>query len=117
MEIISSILAIIISTVTIGGFVVKKLDTIIENKLKPIEDNLTEIGINDCKNYLVSYLAYLELGKPVTAEETKRAFEVYDIYIIKYEQNSFVKRKWQKLVIEGGLHEKNSSKRQNNKKT
>lgn len=111
MEIVSTVLAIILSTITIGGFVIKKLDTIIENKLKPIKDTLTEIGINDCKNYLVSYLACLELGKPVTAEETKRAFEVYDIYIIKYEQNSFVKRKWQKLVVELCLHEKNNNQR------
>lgn len=111
MEIISTILAIIISCVSIGGFIIKKLDTIIDNKLKPIEESINELGINDCKNYLVSYLACLELGKEVTEDETKRAFEMYDKYTLEYHQNSFVKRKWQKLVVELCLHEKKNNQR------
>lgn len=99
MEIISTILAIIISCTTIGGVIIKKLDKIIDSKIQPIEDSITHIGINDCKNYLVSYLAYVEIGKPVTSEETQRAYEMYDDYTLKYHQNSYIHRKWQKLMV------------------
>lgn len=110
MEIISTILAIIISCATIGGLIIKKLDKIIDAKVKPIEDSITEIGINDCKNYLVSYLAYIEMGKPVTTEETQRAYEEYDRYTVKYHQNSYVHDKWQKLMKGSIENEKKTNK-------
>lgn len=105
MEIISTILAIIISTVTIGGFVIKKINEIIATKLIPIETQIQSIetkvdniGVNDCKNYLISYLARVELGLTVTNEETAKAYEEYDKYTNVYHQNSYVHRKWHKLM-------------------
>lgn len=105
MEIISTILAIIISCFTIGGFLVKRLEKMIDNKIAPIqnrfqtiENSLVELGVNDCKNYLLSYLARVELGKEVTAEETQRAYEEYDRYTIRYHQNSYVHDKWERVM-------------------
>lgn len=70
--------------------------------VKPLEDKLKTVDLENCKNYLVSYLSNLEKGLPVTELETQRFWEEYEHYTDKG-GNSYIKNKVEKFQEEGKL--------------
>ena len=86
---IETISGIIISAVTISGIVIHFIR-------KTIKEELKHVRINDCKNYLVAFLADVENGERMSTEEIERAYEVYAEYTDPDDlnQNHYVKDQW-----------------------
>ncbi len=64
----------------------------------PIYKKITELEKNQCKNFLVDFLARVENKEKVTESQINRAYEVYDHYIKDLNGNSFIKDKWERLM-------------------
>lgn len=98
---IETISGIIISAVTISGIVIHFIR-------KTIKEELKHVRINDCKNYLVVFLAKVENGERMSVEEIERAYEVYEEYVDPKDlnQNHYVKDKWERLMKPRKEHNK-----------
>lgn len=59
---------------------------------------LKPIQVSQCKDYLVDFLAEVELGIPKDETQIKRAYEKYDIYTNKLKQNSYVHDRWDAVI-------------------
>ena len=66
---------------------------------------LKPIRITLCKDYLVDFLAEVELGIPKDLTQIKRAFEKYDIYIKDLKQNTYVEERWEEVIGDKKLHD------------
>lgn len=77
----------------------KKLD----EKLKPIFNEIKKIKINKCKNYLVDFLDDVEKGVEMSSERISRGYEAYEEYTNELHQNHYVKKKWLRLEKAGLL--------------
>lgn len=90
---LETISGIIISAVTISGIVIHFIR-------KTIKEEIKHVRINDCKNFLVVFLAKVENNEKMSAEEIQRAYEVYDEYTDPDDlnQNHYVKDKWERLM-------------------
>ena len=89
---------IITSTGVIIGFLQKTLKKTIKNELDPISDNIKQLDINQCKNFLVRFLADVEQGNELDEVEKERAYEVYDHYTNDLKQNSYIHKRWHELM-------------------
>lgn len=91
---------------TFGGSVSALLvgiKNIFNKQLKPLNDIIKELDINQCRNYLVDFLADIENGIIKNDGQIKRAYEVYDHYTNDLHKNSYVRDKWEKLKEAGKL--------------
>lgn len=90
---LETISGIIISAVTISGIVIHFIR-------KTIKEEIKHVRINDCKNFLVVFLAKVENKEKMSTEEVQRAYEVYDEYTDPDDlnQNHYVKDKWERLM-------------------
>ena len=69
------------------------------NKIfNPIYKKINELEKNQCKNFLVDFLARKENNEKITDSQINRAYEVYDQYINDLKGNSFIKDKWEMLM-------------------
>lgn len=69
------------------------------NKIfNPIYKKINELEKNQCKNFLVDFLARKENNEKITDSQINRAYEVYDHYINDLKGNSFIKNKWERLM-------------------
>ena len=69
------------------------------NKIfNPIYKKINELEKNQCKNFLVDFLARKENSEKITDSQINRAYEVYDHYINDLKGNSFIKDKWERLM-------------------
>ncbi len=69
------------------------------NKIfNPIYKKINELEKNQCKNFLVDFLARKENNEKITDSQINRAYEVYDHYINDLKGNSFIKDKWERLM-------------------
>lgn len=87
--------------VTFGGAITTILvgfKKIINKQLEPINKKIDKLDLNDCKNFLVRFLADVERGQEMDDVELKRAHDVYDHYRIDLHANSYIKDKWEKLM-------------------
>ncbi len=66
---------------------------------------LKPIRITLCKDYLVDFLAEVELGIPKDLTQIKRAFEKYDIYIKDLKQNTYVEERWKEVIGDKKLYD------------
>lgn len=82
---------------TIGTLLVG-IKKIFSNQLKPINDAIKELDINQCKNYLVRFLADVENEEKLDNVEIERAYEVYDHYTHDLHGNSYIHDKWERLM-------------------
>lgn len=82
----------IIITILVGS---KK---IINNQLKPLNKKIDKIDENQCRNFLVDFLADVEKGIIKDEVQTKRAYEVYEHYTTDLHKNSYIHNKWEKLM-------------------
>lgn len=72
------------------------------NKIfNPIYKKITELEKNQCKNFLVDFLARVENNEKITECQKNRAYEIYDHYIKDLKGNSFIKDKWERLMKDG----------------
>ena len=69
-----------------------------EKRIDPITDKIKYLDISQCKNFLVRFLADVENGNKLDEAEVERAYEVYDHYEKDLGQNSYIHRKWNKLM-------------------
>lgn len=81
-----------ISALLIG---IKKIFT---KQLEPINVTIKQLDINQCKNYLVRFLADVENGEKLDNVEIERAYEVYDHYTKDLNGNSYIHDKWERLM-------------------
>ncbi len=71
--------------------------------LTDIDDKLTKVDKETCKNFLVRCLADVERGDTMSETELERFNEQYDHYIDDLHQNTYIKDKVKKLKAEGKL--------------
>ena len=67
-------------------------------RLDAIENRITKVDINQCKNFLNEFLADIKNGVPKTEYQKARAHEVYAHYKDDLHQNSYIKKQWEELM-------------------
>ena len=90
ITIIPTLATLIISTITNKR--VKKQDD--------IKEEIKQIQLDNCKNYLVQAIAKVESGQDLSPVEKERYFENYDTYV-KLGGNSYIHSETERLK-EGG---------------
>lgn len=73
------------------------INKVIEKQLQPLSHKIDKLDINQCRNYLVDFLADIEQGINKDETQIKRAYEVYDHYC-ELGGNSYIHDKWEKLM-------------------
>ncbi|MCI8654273.1 MAG: hypothetical protein HFJ48_00105 [Clostridia bacterium] len=87
----------------------KPIDKIVDNrfkealeplnsKLSTIEQRTDKIDENQCRNFLVDFLADVEVGIEKDEIQIKRAYEVYEHYTNDLHKNSYIHDKWERLM-------------------
>lgn len=83
----------------------KKVDDVnktVNKKINEVKEEfhskIDSLDMNDCKNFLVRFLADVERGQHMDEVEVKRAHDVYDHYRIDLGGNSYIADKWNKLM-------------------
>ena len=106
---IGAFLGLIAGIITSGGVIIalmqKVLKKTIKNELEPmsiqigkISDDVKTLDTNQCKNFLVRFLADVEQNNPIDEVEKERAYEVYDHYTNDLKQNSYIHKRWNELM-------------------
>lgn len=91
--------------VALGGSIaaiLRGVKKVMEKLLAPIQDQIKSVDMENCKNYLVTFLAGVERGQEHDEIELERFHE----QLGHYQQiggNSYIKSKVQKLQKEGKL--------------
>ena len=81
--------------------IIEKLDKNkkeLENKINDIESKINVVGADQCKNYLVRYLADVENNEELSEVETQRAYDAYEKYTNIYHGNSYIHARWDKIM-------------------
>ena len=78
--------------------IIVALKKVIEKQLSPLNHKIEKLDINQCRNYLVEFLADVENGIKKDEAQVKRACEVYDHYKQDLNGNSYIGDKWNKLM-------------------
>ncbi len=87
----------IIVTILIGS------KRIINKQLEPVTKKIDKIDENQCRNFLVNFLADVEKGIEKDDVQIKRAYEVYEHYTKDLHKNSYIHDKWEKSKKEGKI--------------
>lgn len=99
---ISTFLGIIAGLIGSAGVIIaflqKSLKKTIKNELDPISQQINNLDIAQCKNYLVRFLADVEQGNELDEVERERAYEIYDHYTNDLKQNSYIHKRWNELM-------------------
>ena len=82
----------------ICAFFKKVIEKAMKKGFEPIYKKIDDLDVNQCKNYLVTFLKSVEKGETMDDVEVQRAYEVYDHYIKDLKGNSYIHDKWQKLM-------------------
>ena len=112
ITIVLSISTVLNAVLVIMNFVQKAkkpVDTVVDKKFKealqPVNDKLgaierrtDKIDENQCRNFLVEFLADVESGVKKDEVQVKRAYEVYEHYTNDLHKNSYIHDKWEKLM-------------------
>ena len=95
---ISSTLAWLVAFIGAITAIIVALKKVMEKQLSPVNHKIERLDINQCRNYLVEFLADVESGVKKDEAQIKRACEVYDHYKDDLKGNSYIKDKWEKLM-------------------
>ncbi len=86
------------------------LQTLLKDQFKGVNDKLdemqyaiTKLDTQECKNFIVRYLADVERGDYIYESEQQRFWEEYDHYIDDLHENSYIKEWVNRLRKEGKL--------------
>lgn len=71
---------------------------VINKGFEPIYKKIDKIDENQCRNFLVDFLADVEEGIHKDEVQIKRAYEVYEHYTNDLHKNSYIHDKWEKLM-------------------
>ena len=77
-------------------------------QFEPLYTKIDKLDINQCRNYLVDFLADVELGIKKDETQVKRAYEIYDHYVNDLRGNSYIHDKWERLMKWGDSNEKSN---------
>lgn len=94
---ISTFLALIVGLIGSVKYLSTEFKKQVDKALKPINDNIKELDVSQCKNYLVRYLKDVEQGNKLDEVEIERAYEIYDHYTNDLKQNSYIHKRWEEL--------------------
>ena len=83
---------------TICVFLKKAINKAVSKWFAPIYKKIDDLDVNQCTNYLVTFLKSVEKGEIMDDVEIQRAHEVYDHYIKDLKGNSYIHDKWEKLM-------------------
>ena len=75
----------------------------VNNKLDGMQATIAKLDTQECKNFLVRYLADIERGDYIYESEQQRFWEEYDHYIDDLHENSYIKEWVARLKEEGKL--------------
>lgn len=90
------------SIATIVHFVKKALSGLFKEQMGEIMAQIQSVDLENCKNYLVTFLSKVERGEPFDEIEYERFHEQYEHYQ-KIGGNSYIRAKVEKLKAEGKL--------------
>lgn len=76
----------------------KEIDEKIDELKEDLNKKINLLGEDQCKNYLVRYLADVEDGEKVSEVETERAYDAYEKYTNTYHGNSYIHSRWNKVM-------------------
>ena len=100
---ISKVLLFIIEFVGVIVTIIIAMKKILKKQFEPINEKIDKLDKNQCRNYLVDFLADIEQGISKDDTQVKRAYEVYDHYSKDLNGNSYIHDKWEKMRKEGKL--------------
>ena len=100
---ISAVLLFIVEFVGVIVTIIVAMKKMLNKQFEPITDKIDKLDKNQCRNYLVDFLADVEMGISKDDTQIKRAYEVYDHYSIDLHGNSYIHDKWEKLKKEGKI--------------
>ena len=75
----------------------------VNNKLDEMQTTIAKLDTQECKNFLVRYLADVERGDHIYESEQQRFWEEFDHYIDDLHENSYIKEWVSRLKKEGKL--------------
>lgn len=75
----------------------------VNDKLDGMQATIAKLDTQECKNFLVRYLADVERGDFIYESEQQRFWEEYDHYIDDLHENSYIKEWVARLKKEGKL--------------
>lgn len=78
----------------------------VNDKLDGMQSTIIKLDTQECKNFLVRYLADVERGDYIYESEQQRFWEEYDHYIDDLHENSYIKEWVARLKAEGKLTRK-----------
>lgn len=97
---------ILLFIVEFGGVIITiivAMKKMLNKQFKPITEKIDKLDKNQCRNYLVDFLADIEQGISKDETQKRRAHEVYDHYSIDLHGNSYIHDKWEHLKKEGKI--------------
>ena len=95
----SAFLTFLVGFISALVYLSKVLKKTIEKVLEPMNNNIKELDISQCKNFLVRYLKDVEQGNKLDQVEIERAYEIYDHYTNDLKQNSYIHKRWEELEV------------------
>lgn len=95
---ISSILLFLVEFVGVILTIIVAMKKLLNKQLGPLNNKIDKIDENQCRNYLVDFLADIEKGVEKDETQIKRAYEVYDHYCKDLNLNSYIHDKWERLM-------------------
>ena len=76
----------------------KSSDTAINEKIDSLKDDIKILDVNQCKDVITSYISALEQNNHIDAIFEERAYEAMDRYTNVLHQNSYIHKRWEKVV-------------------
>ena len=76
----------------------KSSDTVINEKIDSLKDDIKILDVNQCKDVITSYISALEQNNHIDAIFEERAYEAMDRYTNVFHQNSYIHKRWEEVV-------------------
>ena len=105
LEEIGIFLTFLVTLISSIEFLSKRLKGQVDKTLDPINENMKELDISQCKNFLVNFLSDIENAEEIDEIQKQRAYEIYDHYTNDLNQNSYIHKRWEELM-KGNKNEK-----------
>ncbi len=121
----SGLLGLLISIVGLAKYILKKVNQVLEQKVKqPILDEVKKNGeeykeelnkhiIQDYKTYLVDFLTQAENGQTIAKNQMKNAYDMKEEYNNR-DGDSYVDDKWDELEEKGIIRDLRKKERKKN---
>ncbi len=74
----------------------------LQQEINVVKEDLIVVGEDQCKNYLVRFLADIEAEEELSEVEVERAYDAYEKYTKTYHGNSYIHDRWDKLMKNRG---------------